>query len=356
MKVLLVTGSAGLIGSEVCRTMAGEFDLVVGVDNDMRRHFFGDEASTSWNRRRLEELLGSKYRHLSADIRDEAAMGRLFEEFSTDLSLIVHCAAQPSHDWASRDPRTDFSINATGTLNLLENTRQHSIGATFIHLSTNKVYGDNPNRLPLVELETRWEADPAHPYRAHGIDEQMSLDHCVHSLFGVSKTASDLLAQEYASYYGLRTGVFRAGCLTGPAHSGAELHGFLSYLMLATVASKPYTIHGYKGKQVRDNIHSHDLVNAFREFHKAPRAGAVYNMGGGRFSNCSMLEAIALCERISGRKLQHSYSDKNRIGDHIWYISDVRQFQTDYPQWQYEFTLEHTLTEIHAAVVERLRR
>lgn len=353
MKVVIVTGSAGLIGSEVSRSFAGEFDLVVGIDNDMRRYFFGDEASTSWNRERLQRDLGTRFVHRAVDIRDEAGIAAIFGEYNTDIRMVVHCAAQPSHDWAARDPKTDFAINATGTLNMLEQTRQSCPDATFIHLSTNKVYGDNPNKLPFVEMDSRWEVDPGHAYARHGIDEHMGIDHCVHSLFGVSKTAADLAAQEYARYFGLRTGIFRAGCLTGPAHSGAELHGFLSYLMLATITGRPYTIFGYKGKQVRDNIHSHDLVNAFREFHKAPRPGEVYNIGGSRFSNCSLLEAKALCEKIAGRELLTTYRDQNRVGDHIWYISDVSKFQAHYPTWKYEYTLEQTLRDIHAALLER---
>ncbi|CAN5265848.1 NAD-dependent epimerase/dehydratase family protein [soil metagenome] len=354
MNVAIVTGSSGLIGSEVCRLCAPKFDVLVGIDNDMRRVFFGDEASTAWNRERLERELGARYHHHGADIRDASTMMKIFEMYGSDIRFVAHCAAQPSHDWAAIDPVTDFTINANGTMNVLEGARRHAAGATIIHVSTNKVYGDRPNTLPLIEGETRWEVDPSHPFAAHGIDESMSIDACTHSLFGVSKTAGDLMAQEYARYFGLKTGIFRAGCLTGPSHSGAQLHGFLSYLMLATLTGRHYTINGYKGKQVRDNIHSHDLVNAFLEFHKNPRPGTVYNIGGGVHSNCSLLEAVALCEKISGKKLPSSYTDHNRLGDHIWYVSDVRRFQRDYPDWKYEYSLEQTLREIHDAMAERI--
>lgn len=356
MRVAIVTGSAGLVGSEVCTDFAPDFDLIVGIDNDMRRRFFGDEASTDWNARRLQELLGAKFRQEREDIRDFAAMDRIFAEHGAEIGLVVHCAAQPSHDWSAVDPLTDFGINANGTANLLEATRRHCPEATFIHVSTNKVYGDRPNTLPLVELETRWEVSPDHPYYAHGIDEQMPLDQCTHTPFGVSKTAGDLLAQEYGRYFGLKTGVFRGGCLTGPAHAGAELHGFLSYLMLCAVSGRHYTINGYRGKQVRDNIHSHDLVAAFRHFHASPRPGEVYNMGGSRHSHCSLLEAIALCEEICGRRMNVTLSDRNRVGDHIWYVSDVSKFQSHYPEWRYQYGLRQILEEIHDATVERLRK
>jgi CDP-paratose 2-epimerase len=354
MKIAIVTGSAGLVGSEVCRRFSGESDRVVGIDNDMRRRLFGDEASTAWNAARLREELGPRYSHANLDIRDAPAIDRLFAEYGGDIALVVHAAAQPSHDWAARDPATDFGINATGTLNLLEATRRHAPAATFIHVSTNKVYGDTPNRLPFIERETRWEVAEGHPFASRGIDETMSIDHSTHSLFGVSKAAGDLLAQEYGRYFGMKTGIFRGGCLSGPAHAGAELHGFLSYLMLCVVAGRPYTIHGYQGKQVRDTIHSRDLVEAFAAFHRAPRPGAVYNIGGSRHSHCSMREAIALCESIAGKKLDARFADEPRIGDHIWYVSDVRKFQRDYPEWQYQYGLEDILKEIHDAVVERI--
>jgi CDP-paratose 2-epimerase len=273
----------------------------------------------------------------------------LVQKLGASLALVVHTAAQPSHDWAAREPHTDFGVNAIGTLNLLEACRQHAPEAVFIFTSTNKVYGDTPNRLPLVETDTRWELSETHPYYAHGIDESMSIDQTKHSLFGASKVAADVMVQEYGRYFGMKTGVFRGGCLTGPAHAGAELHGFLSYLMKCTVTGKPYRVFGYQGKQVRDNIHSHDLVEAFWHFFRAPRAGEVYNIGGSRHSNCSMREAIAMCEEISGRKLQWTYLEDNRIGDHIWWISDVRKFQSHYPEWKFRYGIREILEEIYQA-------
>jgi CDP-paratose 2-epimerase len=356
MHIAVVTGSSGLVGSEVCRVLAGDFDQLVGIDNDMRKQFFGEEASTSWNGKRLIGELGNKFNPHSIDIRDLPALERAFADYSSDIAIVVHCAAQPSHDWAARDPHTDFSVNATGTLNMLELTRKYCPQATFIHMSTNKVYGDTPNALPLVELETRWEVAESHPFFKRGIDESMSIDHSTHSLFGVSKTAGDLLAQEYGRYFGLKTGIFRGGCLTGPSHSGTELHGFLSYLMLCAITGKHYTVYGYKGKQVRDSIHSRDLVEAFRNFHRAPRPGEVYNMGGSRHSHCSMLEAIALCEKITGKKMNTTMVDTNRIGDHIWYVSDVAKFQAHYPQWKYRYNLEQILVEIHDGLAARLAK
>ena len=354
MQIAVITGAAGLVGSEVSRAFAEDFDLIVGIDNDMRREFFGEEASTAWNCRQLQRELGLKFRHLSTDVRDLHALDRIFQDFEGEITCVVHCAAQPSHDWAARDPLTDFHVNANGTQNMLEVTRRHCPEATFIHVSTNKVYGDRPNHLPLVEQETRWEIDEDHAYFERGIDEKMSIDKTTHSIFGVSKTAGDLMAQEYGRYFGLKTGVFRGGCLTGPAHSGTELHGFLSYLMKCAVTGTPYTVHGYKGKQVRDNIHSADLVEAFRCFHQSPRPGEVYNMGGSRHSHCSMAEAITLCEEIAGKKMQVTQSDKNRVGDHIWYVSDVAKFQAHYPEWTYRYDLQDILTEIYEGQVARL--
>ena len=344
MKICLVTGSAGLIGSEAVDFLAPKFDLVVGIDNNMRRYFFGDEASTDWNVRRLEEK-HSNYRHYNLDIRDQESLQRIFEEYKTDIALIIHTAAQPSHDWAAKEPFTDFTVNANGTLNLLEFTRQYAPEAVFIFTSTNKVYGDNPNFLPLIEQETRWEIDESHPY-FQGIDEQMSLDHTKHSIFGASKVAADIMTQEYGRYFGMKTGTFRGGCLTGPRHSGAQLHGFLSYLMKCAITGQHYTIFGYKGKQVRDNIHCYDLVNMFWHFYLNPREGEVYNAGGARFANCSMQEAIRMCEQITGNRMNFSYSETNRSGDHIWYISDVGKFKEHYPQWDFQYNLEDTLAQI----------
>lgn len=350
MAIALVTGSSGLIGSETCKRFHQEGLDIVGVDNDLRAYFFGPDASTAPTRVLLEKTL-PRYRHETLDIRDRAAVESLIARLGPELVAIVHTAAQPSHDWAAREPHTDFSVNAVGTLNLLEAARLHAPETVFIFTSTNKVYGDTPNRLPLIEQERRWEIAKDHPYSAHGIDESMSIDQSKHSLFGASKVAADILVQEYGRYFGMRTACFRGGCLTGPAHAGAELHGFLSYLMKCTVSGKPYRVFGYQGKQVRDNIHSHDLVEAFWHFFQRPRSAEVYNIGGGRHSNCSMLEAIELCQEISGRKLEWTYLEDNRIGDHIWWISDVRRFQTHYPGWTYRYDLRRILEEIHAACI-----
>ena len=347
MSIAIVTGSAGLIGSETTKRLHAEGFEVIGIDNDMRANFFGEAASTAGTREKLKATL-AHYQHHSIDIRDADAVMKVFGARQKEINLVVHTAAQPSHDWAARDPQMDFGVNANGTLNVLEATRKHCPEAVFIFTSTNKVYGDTPNRLPLVEQEKRWEIAPGHSF-VPGIDESMSIDQTKHSLFGASKVAADVLVQEYGRYFGMRTAVFRGGCLTGPAHAGTELHGFLAYLMKCTVDGSPYRVFGYKGKQVRDNIHSYDLVEAFWQFYQAPRVGEVYNMGGSRHSNCSMLEGIALCEQISGRKLNWSYVEDNRIGDHIWWISDVRKFQSHYPAWKYRYNLRAILEEIHQA-------
>jgi len=348
MSIAIVTGSAGLIGSEASRHFASQGLTVIGIDNDMRSELFGAEASTRWQQQTLQQELGDRYVHVSADIRDDATIDRLFAKYGTDIKLVVHTAAQPSHDWAARDPKKDFTINANGTLNLLEATRQNALEAVFIFTSTNKVYGDRPNSLPLVEQELRWEIDPSHAYN-DGIGEDMSIDHCVHSLFGASKVAADVLVQEYGRYFGMKTAVFRGGCLTGPNHSGTQLHGFLAYLMKCTMTGTPYTVFGYKGKQVRDNIHSYDLIQAFDHFYRSPRSGEVYNIGGSRFSHCSMLEAIQICEEISGQTLNHTYQETNRTGDHIWYVSDVSKFCQHYPQWRLTKNVPDILSEIFHA-------
>jgi CDP-paratose 2-epimerase len=347
MSVAIVTGAAGLIGSETCRRFHKEEFQIIGIDNDMRARFFGADASTFPSRKALEQGL-ENYRHYDADIRDSTAVEKIFKQYGGEIKAVIHTAAQPSHDWAAREPHTDFGVNATGTLNLLEATRQFCPEAAFIFTSTNKVYGDTPNQLPLVKQEKRWEINSSSPY-AEGIDETMSIDQTKHSLFGASKVAADVLVQEYGRYFGMRTVCFRCGCLTGPGHAGTELHGFLAYLMKCTVTGMPYRVFGYEGRQVRDNLHSHDLVEAFWQFLLAPRSGEVYNMGGSRHSNCSMLEAIELCEQISGHQLEWNYVEQNRIGDHIWWISDVRKFQAHYPQWQYRYDLTALLREIHAA-------
>ena len=354
MKTLMVTGSAGLIGSEAVEYFAKQFDRVIGIDNDSRAYFFGVEASTRWNRDRLKKAYAN-YVHHDIDIRNYAALEHIFREHRDSISLIIHSAAQPSHDWAAREPLTDFGINATGTLHMLELTRQHCPEAVFIFTSTNKVYGDEPNRLPLVELETRWELDATHRFHERGIDEGMTIDQSTHSLFGASKLAADILTQEYGRYFDMKTATFRGGCLTGPQHSGTQLHGFLAYLVKCTLTGDPYTVFGYKGKQVRDNIHSWDLVSMFDAFYRQPRSGGeVYNAGGSRFSNCSMLEAIALCEDEIGKKLKYSYTDTNRIGDHIWYISDVSKFMGHYPDWGYKFTLKQTIEQMAESLEQRL--
>jgi CDP-paratose 2-epimerase len=352
MTVAIISGSAGLIGSEAAAHFAGLGMDVVGIDNDMRKVFFGDEASTAWKRQELEKQLGARYTHVNADIRDADAINRIFAKYGGDLALVVHAAAQPSHDWAASDPIMDFTVNANGTLVMLEATRKHALEVPFIFTSTNKVYGDTPNRLPLIELEKRWEIDPEHTY-ANGIREDMSIDNTLHSVFGASKVAADVMVQEYGRYFGMHTAVFRGGCLTGPGHSGTQLHGFLAYLMRCTVIGTPYTIYGYGGKQVRDNIHSADLIACFSEFFRAPRSAEVYNMGGGRFSNCSIVEAIELCEQIAGRELEHKYSETNRVGDHIWWISDLARFESHYPAWKLEYSVEGILQEIYEQNVER---
>jgi CDP-paratose 2-epimerase len=354
MGVVVVTGSAGLIGAEAVRFLATQGFDVVGIDNDMRRVFFGNDASTAWSRQRLEIEVKS-YRHIDGDIRDAELMNATFAQYGTAIDAVIHTAAQPSHDWAARNPQVDFTVNANGTLNLLEATRLHCPDAVFIFTSTNKVYGDAPNALPLVEQETRWEVSPEHPFAAHGIDETMSVDNCLHSLFGASKLAADVVVQEYGRYFGLKTACFRGGCLTGPGHSGTMLHGFLAYLVKCAITGEPYTVFGYQGKQVRDNIHSWDLVNAFWHFMQQPRAGAVYNIGGSRHSNCSMLEAIASCERLTGRPMNWSYSEQNRTGDHIWWISDVRRFRSDYPDWHYRYDVEGILAEIYEELSGKLK-
>lgn len=346
MSVAIVTGSAGLIGSEAVKFFAAQGLSIIGIDNNMRRVFFGEEASTTWNLDALQKSVPN-YTHYDCDIRDFDLLIKIFKQFGTAISVVIHCAAQPSHDWAALDPHTDFTVNANGTLNLLELTRRYCIDAPFLFLSTNKVYGDTPNFLPLVETSTRWEIDSAHPYHGMGIDEKMSIDHTKHSLFGVSKASADLLVQEYGRYFGLKTACFRGGCLTGPAHSGTKLHGFLSYLMRCTVSHQPYSIYGYKGKQVRDNIHSFDLVNALWHFYQSPKVAAVYNMGGGIANNCSVLEAIELCQAISGQALAWTLVENNRIGDHIWWVSDVRKFKRDYPTWDYQYDLNRILIEIY---------
>lgn len=351
MPTVIVTGSGGLIGSESVAHFVRDGYEVIGVDNDMRAQFFGASASTTANTLRLESEFGGSFRALDIDIRDRDRIDALFAEHAPDLELVIHTAAQPSHDWAASDPHTDFSVNAVGTLNLLQAARTHKPDATFVFCSTNKVYGDLPNFLPLEEHELRLELPPDHSYYK-GIDTTMSIDRSTHSIFGVSKASADLMVQEYGNYFGMPTVCFRGGCLTGPNHAGAQLHGFLSYLMRCVMTGEPYTVFGYGGKQVRDNIHSADLVAAFHAFHRNPKPAAVYNMGGGRYSNCSMLEAIAECERIAGRELEWTLADDNRIGDHRWWISDLEPFERDYPEWTLNYDVSAILQEIYAQKAE----
>ena len=352
MSVALVTGSAGLIGSEAVRHFAGLGLDVVGIDNDMRSYFFGADGSTAWSLLRLTSELADAYIHFDVDIRDREGLSQVFKKYGSDIAVVIHTAGQPSHDWAAKEPYTDFDVNAVGTLNVLENTRQFAIEAPFIHCSTNKVYGDRPNGLPLIELDTRYEIEPSHPYE-QGITEDMSIDESLHSVFGVSKFAADVMVQEYGRYFGMRTATFRGGTLTGPAHSAAELHGFLAYLMRCVMEGRTYNLYGYKGKMVRDAIHSHDVLTAFEAFFRAPRAGEVYNLGGGRFSNTSHIEAFRLAEEISGRPATINYVEQNRLGDHQWYISSMAKFSDHYPAWSMTYDVPAILREIHDANADK---
>jgi len=354
MAIAIITGAAGLIGSEAVKFFAEKGFHIIGIDNNMRKVFFGEEACTQWNLQALKEKVPN-YTHYDCDIRDYDLLANIFKKLNKSICVVIHCAAQPSHDWAASAPHVDFTVNAVGTLNLLELTRQHCIDAPFIFVSTNKVYGDAPNSLPLVEHQTRWDVANTHPYHGVGIDESLSIDQSKHSLFGVSKAAADLMVQEYGRYFNMKTVCFRGGCLTGPAHSGTRLHGFLSYLMRCAITGKAYTIYGYKGKQVRDNIHSFDLVNAFWNYYLQPKSAAVYNIGGGIHNNCSMQEAITQCEALTKREMNVQYHDENRIGDHIWWVSDVRRFEQDYPQWKFHYPLRKTLTQIYEATREQIK-
>ncbi|HEY5998393.1 MAG TPA: NAD-dependent epimerase/dehydratase family protein [bacterium] len=347
MSLAVVTGSSGLVGSETVKFLAEQGLEVVGIDNNLRRYFFGPDGSTERRTGELQRTLRG-FTHHDLDIRDECRISGLFGRLGRATSLVVHAAAQPSHDWAAREPLTDFSVNADGTLVLLDAARRHCPEAVFVLLSTNKVYGDTPNRLPLVEQQLRWELDVAHPFSPHGIDESMSIDCSMHSLFGASKLSADILTQEYGRYFGMRTGTFRCGCVTGPAHAAVEQHGFLAYLVKCALSGRTYTIFGHKGKQVRDNIHARDLVRALWQFFLAPRSAAVYNMGGSRHSNCSILEAIGKIEALCGRRVQTALGEA-RAGDHVWYISDVRRFRKDYPDWAHAYDLDRILAELTEA-------
>jgi CDP-paratose 2-epimerase len=352
VSVALVTGSAGLIGSEAVRHFAGLGLDVVGIDNDMRARFFGPEASTAWNVLRLSNELGSAYTHHDVDIRDREALSGIFRRYRGDIAVVIHTAAQPSHDWALRDPYTDFEVNAVGTLNVLQHVREHCADAPVIHCSTNKVYGDRPNYLPFVEQESRFEIEPGHPYE-QGIREDMSIDACLHSVFGASQVAADVMVQEYGRYFGMKTACFRGGTLTGPAHSATELHGFLGYVMRCNMERRTYKIFGYKGKMVRDAIHSHDVVAAFEAFFRNPRSAAVYNLGGGRHSNCSHLEAFKIAEEITGQSMITEYHEANRVGDHRWWIGSNAAFQADYPEWKQVYDVPMILAEIYQANVDK---
>jgi CDP-paratose 2-epimerase len=348
VSVALVTGSAGLIGSEAARHFAGLGLDIVGIDNDMRRYFFGEDGSTAWSQRRLVGDLGPAYTHFDVDIRDRDGLEQVFKKYGPDLAVVIHTAAQPSHDWAAKEPYTDFDVNAVGTLNVLENTRLHATDAAFIHCSTNKVYGDRPNALPLVELATRYEIEAGHPYE-QGVTEDMSIDDSLHSIFGASKVAADVLVQEYGRYFGLKTACFRGGTLTGPAHSAAELHGFLAYLMRCVMEGRTYNLYGYKGKMVRDAIHSHDVLTAFEAFFRSPRSAEVYNLGGGRYSNASHIEAFRIASDITGREAKVNYVEQARVGDHQWWISSMARFESHYPDWTMTYDVPAILREIYEA-------
>ena len=343
MSVVIITGSCGLVGSESALYFAKKGFDVVGLDNNARKFFFGKDGDISWLRTRLKKI--KNYTHYNTDIRNLSSLKKIFTRYKKKISLIIHCAAQPSHDWAKNKAFVDFEINAKGTLNLLELTKMYCPNSPFIFMSTNKVYGDNPNKLPLVEKKTRWEIKKNHKFHK-GIDESMSIDGCTHSFFGASKSYADLIVQEYGRNIGLKTACFRAGCITGPNHSGAKLHGFLSYLVKVSLRHKKYTLIGYKGKQVRDNIHSFDLVNCFWEFYKKPRQGEIYNTGGGRFSNCSILEAISIVEDLSNIQIKRHIFNKNRVGDHIWYISSMRKFKRHFPNWNQKYSTKKIIKEL----------
>ena len=343
-KVALITGSDGLVGSESVRFFSKLGFEIIGIDNNSRKKFFGDDASVLKNRYKLKKQV-SNYTHFNIDITSKD-IESIFKKYKNDIKLIIHAAAQPSHDWAATNPRIDFNVNAVGTLNLLENTRKYSKDAVFIFTSTNKVYGDNPNKIKFQELEKRYTPIKNSIY-INGFNEEFSIDNTLHSLFGASKLSADILTQEYGKYFDMNTVAFRGGCLSGGSHAGTMMHGFLSYLMKCTINGKKYNIFGYKGKQVRDNIHSLDLVSCFYEFYKKPKMGEVYNIGGGSYSNCSMLEAIGICEEITDKKLNYKYIDEPRKGDHKWYISDLSKFKSDYPKWKIDFGIEDILVDIY---------
>ena len=344
MSIVIITGSTGLVGSESVNFFSDKGFDVVGIDNNLRKFFFGKDGSTKWIKSRLLKR-NKKFRNYNIDIRNTSGLEKIFRKYNKNIKLILHCAAQPSHDYGKNFPIIDFNINATGTLNLLELTKKFCSDAPFIFMSTNKVYGDNPNKLNFTEKKTRWELKKTHKYYS-GIDENFSIDNCTHSFFGVSKTYADLIVQEYGKNVGLKTVCFRSGCITGPNHSGAKLHGFLSYLVKLTLSKKKYSIIGYKGKQVRDNLHSYDLVNCFWHFFKKPRVGEIYNMGGGRHSNCSIIEALDMVENLTGFNIKEQKIKTPRIGDHIWYISSLKKFKKHYPNWKQKYNTKKIIEEL----------
>ena len=344
MSIILITGSSGLVGSESVNFFSKKGFDVIGIDNNLRKFFFGNDGSTHWVKNNL--LKNNKnFKSFNLDIRNYNGLKKIFKKYKKNISLIIHCAAQPSHDYGKNFPKIDFNVNATGTLNLLELTKKYCPNSPFIFMSTNKVYGDNPNNLKFLQKNKRWELKKTNKYYK-GIDEKFSIDNCTHSFFGVSKTYADLIVQEYGKNIGLKTVCFRAGCITGPNHSGAKLHGFLSYLVKNSLIKKQYSIIGYKGKQVRDNLHSYDLTNCFWEFYKKPKKGEVYNIGGGRYSNCSIIEAIDLIENYAKIKVKKNLIKTNRIGDHIWYISNINKFRKDYPNWKQKYNTKKIIEEL----------
>tara|TARA_Y100001935_G_scaffold51204_1_gene42694 strand:- start:2038 stop:3093 length:1056 start_codon:yes stop_codon:yes gene_type:complete len=351
--MIIITGSTGLIGSSASEYFLNKKNTVIGIDNNLREYFFGKNSSNKWKEKRLKKY--KSYLHYNLDIRNKKKIFDLFKKYKKRIKAIIHTAAQPSHDWAAKEPFTDFDVNANGTLNLLEAVRNYCPNAPFLFTSTNKVYGDTPNFLPLEEKKFRYEIKKSHKYFKKGINENMSIDNTTHSLFGVSKTSADLLVQEYGRYFNLFTACYRGGCLTGENHSGAQLHGFLSFLVKSIIQNKKYSIFGYKGKQVRDNIHSFDVSSAFNEFIKKPRVGAnVYNLGGGRKNSCSILEAIKIIEKISNKKSNYNILKKNRIGDHIWWISDNSKLQKDFPKWKISISLESSLEQMIRHEIENI--
>ncbi len=344
MALVLITGSCGLVGSESSTFFAKKGFEVLGIDNNLRKSFFGKDGDVSWVRDKLKQKIKS-YKHFNLDIRNYGSLEKIFKKYRKRIKLIIHSAAQPSHDWAKNNVFEDFDINAKGTINLLDLTKKYCFDSPFIFMSTNKVYGDNPNRLPLTEKKTRWEIKSNNIYK-NGITEKMSIDNCVHSFFGASKSYADLAVQEYGRNFGLKTVCFRAGCITGPNHSGARLHGFLSYLVKMTMERKKYFVYGYKGKQVRDNIHSTDVVSCFWEYFKKPKKGEIYNMGGGRKSNCSIIEAFEIIEKLSGIHTKRELKKENRVGDHIWYVSSMKKFENHYPHWKQTYDSEKIIDEL----------